>query len=205
MLRFEDARLLVIEEAGRQVGSAKTITKNVWEALGFVLAQEIRTDRAYPPFDRATRDGYAVRASEAGAGETIRCVGEIKAGDTVTAPLAARSCVQIMTGSAVPGGADLVAKLADILINERIAHDLNQAQRTNTLLRSVTSALDSTGASAQTRAAVLEALGWRDLRLILVCPDPPLPGTALSGFSDRELRRAYIEAGRVAAEKALGG
>ncbi len=102
-----------------------------------------------------------------------------------------------------PGGADLVAKLADILINERIAHDFGQAQRTNVLLRGVVSALDSTGATAQTRAAVLGALGWRDLRLVLVCPDPALPGTALSGFADRELRRAYIEAGRVAAEKAL--
>jgi predicted acylesterase/phospholipase RssA len=106
--------------------------------------------------------------------------------------------------AAVPGGADLVAKLADILINERVAHDLGQAQRTNTLLRKVTSALDSTGANEQTRAAVLDALSWRDLRLILVCPDPPLPGTALSAFSNRELRREYIEAGRVAAEKALG-
>jgi NTE family protein len=104
-----------------------------------------------------------------------------------------------------PGGVALVAKLADILINERIAHDLGMAQRTNTLLRSVTSALDSTGATAQTRAAVLDALGWRDLRLILVCPDTPLPGTALSAFADRNLRQAYIEAGRIAAEKALGG
>ena len=104
-----------------------------------------------------------------------------------------------------PSGMALVAKLADILINERIAHDLGMAQRTNTLLRSVTFALDSTGATAQTRAAVLDALGWRDLRLILVCPDTPLPGTALSAFADRNLRQAYIEAGRVAAEKALGG
>jgi hypothetical protein len=69
----------------------------------------------------------------------------------------------------------------------------------------VTSALDSTGATAQTRAAVLGALDWRDLRLILVCLDTPLPGTALSAFADRNLRQAYIEAGHVAAEKALGG
>ncbi len=103
------------------------------------------------------------------------------------------------------GGPDLVAKLADILINERIAHDLGAARRTNTLLRSVTSALDTTGATAETRAAVLGALGWRDLRLILVCPDTPLPGTALSAFADRDLRQAYIDAGRVAAEKVLGG
>jgi predicted acylesterase/phospholipase RssA len=103
------------------------------------------------------------------------------------------------------GGAELVAKLADILINERIAHDLAMAERTNTLLRSVTSALDSTSATPETRAGVLGALGWRDLRLILVCPDTPLPGTALSAFADRNLRQAYIEAGRVAARKVLHG
>jgi molybdopterin molybdotransferase len=117
MLRFEDARQLVIREAGRQAGSLKTITKNAWEALGFVLAREIRTDREYPPFDRSTRDGFAVRASEAVASSVIRCVGEIKAGDTVTAPLAARSCVQIMTGAAVPGGADAVVMIEFTLRN----------------------------------------------------------------------------------------
>ena len=111
MLRYEDARQLVIKEAGRQAGCAKTITKNVWEALGFVLAQEIRADRAYPPFDRSTRDGYAVCAREAVAGAVIRCVGEIKAGDSVTAPLAAGTCVQIMTGAAVPAGADAVVMI----------------------------------------------------------------------------------------------
>ena len=25
-----------------------------------MLAQEVKTDREYPPFDRSTRDGYAV-------------------------------------------------------------------------------------------------------------------------------------------------
>ena len=111
MLRYEDARQLVIKEAGRQAGSAKTITKNIWDALGYVLAQEIRADRAYPPFDRSTRDGYAVRAREAVAGAAIRCAGEIKAGDTVTAPLAAGTCVQIMTGAAVPADADAVVMI----------------------------------------------------------------------------------------------
>ena len=111
MLRYEDARQLVVKEAGRQAGSAKTITKNIWEALGFVLAREIRADRAYPPFDRSTRDGYSVRAREAVAGGVIRCAGEIKAGDSVTAPLAAGTCVQIMTGAAVPAEADAVVMI----------------------------------------------------------------------------------------------
>lgn len=83
----------------------------VGEALGYVLAQEIKTDREYPPFNRATRDGYAVFAADAKAGATLKCTGEIKAGDRVTKELWAETCVQIMTGAAVPSGADAVVMI----------------------------------------------------------------------------------------------
>ena len=84
----------------------RTISKkNLSEALGDALAQEICSDRDYPPFDRSTRDGYAVRAADATQGADLRCTGEIKAGDTVTSPLNRWTCVQIMTGAAVPAGA----------------------------------------------------------------------------------------------------
>jgi len=83
----------------------------VWDALGLVLAQEVKTDREYPPFDRSTRDGYAVRSGEVKPGAQLKCVGEIKAGDTVTQVLASGACVQIMTGAAVPVGADAVVMI----------------------------------------------------------------------------------------------
>ncbi|HZC65836.1 MAG TPA: molybdopterin molybdotransferase MoeA, partial [Candidatus Dormibacteraeota bacterium] len=41
----------------------------------------------------------------------LKCAGEIKAGDTVREPLGARPCVQIMTGAAVPAGADAVVMI----------------------------------------------------------------------------------------------
>jgi molybdopterin molybdotransferase len=84
---------------------------SVWEALGLVLAQEIKTDREYPPFDRSTRDGYAVRSKEIKPGAQVKCAGEIKAGDSVTEAVAAETCVQIMTGAAVPAGADAVVMI----------------------------------------------------------------------------------------------
>ena len=84
---------------------------SVWDALGLVLAQEVKTDREYPPFDRSTRDGYAVRAKEVAAGGQLKCVGEIKAGDTVRDALATGTCLQIMTGAAVPTGADAVVMI----------------------------------------------------------------------------------------------
>lgn len=111
MLTYEQARRTVIAQIEKARGPRATATVSVWDALGSVLAEEIKTDREYPPFNRSTRDGYAVRISEITAGATLRCVAEIKAGDTVTQPLAPRTCVQIMTGAAVPPGADAVVMI----------------------------------------------------------------------------------------------
>ncbi len=111
MLRYDEARGIVIKQAGSRPHAVDTRKLCVGEALGYVLAEEIRTDREYPPFDRCTRDGFAVRASEAAAGAKLRCAGEIKAGDSVTLPLAAGSCMQMMTGAAVPPGADAVVMI----------------------------------------------------------------------------------------------
>lgn len=108
MLSFEDARQLVISQSKSRAGLPATLSIPISEALGSVLAQEILADRNYPPFDRSTRDGYAVRSAEAGPASELRCIGEIKAGDTVTELLAPGTCIQIMTGAAVPPGADAV-------------------------------------------------------------------------------------------------
>jgi len=111
MLSYEQARNKVIEQVGKRKGPRATAVTSVWDALGLVLAQEVKTDRAYPPFDRSTRDGYAVRSKETGPGAQLKCVGEIKAGDTVQEALAAGTCWQIMTGAAVPLGGDAVVMI----------------------------------------------------------------------------------------------
>ncbi len=111
MLSYEQARSNVVEEVGKRKGPRATTVVSVWEALGFVLAQEVRTDREYPPFNRSTRDGYAVRSSEAAPGAQLKCVGEIKAGDTVREALVSGTCLQIMTGAAVPANADAVVMI----------------------------------------------------------------------------------------------
>jgi molybdopterin molybdotransferase len=111
MLSYKEARQKVIEQIGKVKGPRATESVSVWDALGLVLAQEVKTDREYPPFDRSTRDGYAVRSKEVTPGAQLKCVGEIKAGDTVRESLGARPCVQIMTGAAVPAGADAVVMI----------------------------------------------------------------------------------------------
>jgi molybdopterin molybdotransferase len=111
MLSYADARQLVIRESKNHAGARPTVTLEIADALGYVLAEEIRCDRDYPPFHRSTRDGYAVQASEASEGGRLRCVGEIKAGDTVSEALESGTCIQIMTGAAVPPSADAVVMI----------------------------------------------------------------------------------------------
>ena len=111
MLSYEQARQKVIEQLTEKKGPRATEQVHVGDALGYVLAQEVKTDREYPPFDRATRDGYAVFAADAKAEARLKCAGEIKAGDRVTKELSAGTCVQIMTGAAVPSGADAVVMI----------------------------------------------------------------------------------------------
>jgi len=108
MLTFEEARRRVIEQVGRMRGPRVNVSASVWDALGLVLSQEVKTDREYPPFNRSTRDGYATLSKDVKPGAQLKCVGEIKAGDTVTQALMPGACVQIMTGAAVPAGADAV-------------------------------------------------------------------------------------------------
>ncbi len=111
MLSYEQARHTVIEQVAKAKRPRAESSVSVWDALGFVLAEQVKTDREYPPFDRSTRDGYAVRAADAAPGATLGCAGEIKAGDTVTQPLGPGTCVQIMTGAAVPARADAVVMI----------------------------------------------------------------------------------------------
>src|SRR2546427_712944 len=126
MLTFQEARGKVIEQVGRGKGPRTTAIVNVWDALGLVLAKEVRTDREYPPFNRSTRDGYAVRSNEAAPGANLKCVGEIKAGATVGKERAAVPCLQIRTGAAAPANAyalvmiKLTSRESDFVRFERV-------------------------------------------------------------------------------------
>src|SRR5882672_8588754 len=160
MLTYEQARNKVIEEVGKRKGPRATAAVSVWDALGFVLAQEVKTDREYPPFNRSTRDGYAVRSSEAVPDAQLKCVGEIKAGDTVRDVLTSGTCLQIMTGAAVPEGADAVVMIEytsrenDVVRFERAAH-----QGQNIVPRG------SEAAAAQTMLTPGMRLGFAELAL----------------------------------------
>jgi molybdopterin molybdotransferase len=81
------------------------------ESAGQVLAEPVVADRNFPPFPRATRDGYAVRAADLGQlPATLQVIGEIKAGAAADAIVKVESgmAATIMTGAPAPPGFDAV-------------------------------------------------------------------------------------------------
>ena len=105
-LSFEQARACVLREvsAARPVPATEQIP--ALEAAGRVLAETVFADRDYPPFPRAARDGFAVRAADV-PGE-LHVIGEVRAGEIYRGSLSAREAVEIMTGAPLPAGADAV-------------------------------------------------------------------------------------------------
>ncbi|MDB4900602.1 MAG: MoeA domain protein domain [Gemmatimonadetes bacterium] len=88
------------------------------DALGRVLARDVSSDVALPPWDNASMDGFAVRADDvrgarAGAPVTLRVTETVAAGQRATRAVAKGEAVRIMTGAAVPAGADSVVRIED--------------------------------------------------------------------------------------------
>jgi molybdopterin molybdotransferase len=111
IVSFEQARRLV-EQHAATVSPGEVETVDLVAGLGRVLAEEIVADRDFPPFDRATRDGYAVRAADlAQVPARLEIVGEVKAGDWPepgVCSVGRGQAVEIMTGAPLPAGADAV-------------------------------------------------------------------------------------------------
>ncbi len=79
-------------------------------AAGRVLAVGISADRDLPPFDRSERDGFAVRSADFfRGGAKLALTGEtIFAGAEAVSAVTSGFCSAIMTGAALPPGADAV-------------------------------------------------------------------------------------------------
>ena len=79
------------------------------EALGRVLAEDIVSTEAIPPFLNSAMDGYAVRGADiATVPAALRVTGERAAGGTGSEVVAAGTALRIMTGAPMPDGADTV-------------------------------------------------------------------------------------------------
>ena len=111
ILSFEEARHIVEGHASRLRPRSKELLE-LLDSAGRILAEPVAADRNFPPFRRATRDGYAVRAADlAQLPARLQVIGEIRAGakDASTEiKVEAGQAAAIMTGAPAPAGADAI-------------------------------------------------------------------------------------------------
>ncbi len=101
--------LLALDDAIAQIlarvaapDPARAETLSTFDALGRVLAEDVRSQIDVPPADNSEMDGYALRAADVPAPGTVLPVVQRIAAGSVGAPLAPGSAARIFTGAQVP-------------------------------------------------------------------------------------------------------
>jgi molybdopterin molybdotransferase len=110
-----EALALVLAEA--PVLACETV--DVRAAAGRVLGEPVASARRLPPADNSAMDGYAVRRADLAHASPARPVElrvafEVAAGAPPAAPLALGEAARILTGAAIPPGADAVVRQEDV-------------------------------------------------------------------------------------------
>ncbi len=114
MLSVDEARDRIL--ASIEPRTAKPVA--ISECHGLVLAQEVRADEPVPPFRNSAMDGYAVRARDVssacyGAAVRLTVVANLPAGREPDRCVGPGEAVRIMTGAAMPDGADTVVRFEE--------------------------------------------------------------------------------------------
>jgi molybdopterin molybdotransferase len=111
---FDEALKIVLEHASRIAAPAVEVAP-LPSCSGRILARAIAADRDQPPFDRSTRDGFAVKASDITAGTELTVIGQIRAGERwQSIPPPQGTAIEIMTGAPIPQGADAVVMVEHV-------------------------------------------------------------------------------------------
>ncbi|SNY99908.1 molybdopterin molybdotransferase MoeA [Flagellimonas pacifica] len=105
MISFETALLKVLEFT-EDYGSELV---ELQSSQGRTLAETIIADRDFPPFDRSTKDGIAIKYnSDIGSDTSFKIAGIAQAGSPQLTLEDESTCIEIMTGAMVPKNADAV-------------------------------------------------------------------------------------------------
>ena len=110
LLPLADAQAHVLD----RVGALDALTVATAEARGLVLAADVVSTEAVPPFANTAMDGYAVVAADTAGSPPGRppvvlpVVGEVAAGHPAPRPLQRGEAMRIFTGAPMPEGADAV-------------------------------------------------------------------------------------------------
>ena len=98
----------------------KTETIRLQDAFNRILQEDVKADSPMPPFDKSAMDGYACRLTD--IEEELEVLEVIHAGMMPTFEIGVNQCSKIMTGAAVPEGADCVFKVeeSELVAEKRI-------------------------------------------------------------------------------------
>ncbi len=114
--------MLSVSEARERLLKALPVTGkesvSLSEAGDRVFAEQLIAESDSPRFDNSSMDGFAIRAGDLnGAGQgkpkTLKVVGDIPAGAFIDRILGKDEAMRIMTGAAMPAGADAVVPVED--------------------------------------------------------------------------------------------
>ena len=114
LLRLEDALARMLDGVGPLAAEEVSVDA----ALGRVLAEDIHARDTLPPQDDSAMDGFAVRSIDVGAATAdapvvLEVAGEVAAGHVALTSVGPRTAVRILTGAALPPGADAVVRVED--------------------------------------------------------------------------------------------
>jgi molybdopterin molybdotransferase len=111
MISVSDADALLAEH----VCPLPTLAVLLAEAPGRVLREPVTADRDVPPYDRVAMDGVALASADLDR-RRFRVASTQAAGEPPHALAEGGDCVEIMTGAALPDGADTVVRYEDLAV-----------------------------------------------------------------------------------------
>jgi molybdopterin molybdotransferase len=114
LMAIEDAKANILALVQR-VSETETIPLE--QSLDRVLAQDVCSNINVPGFNNSAMDGYAFRHQDLVELETLTLVGKSFAGRSYEKPLLPGECVRIMTGAAMPDGADTVMMQENAIVD----------------------------------------------------------------------------------------
>ena len=101
------------ERVLERVAPLEVIEVPLDDVIGSVIARDVVAPHPMPRFDNSAMDGYALRSADATAPRELELVGEIRAGDHTEVRVEPGTLVKIMTGAALPPGADAVIEVEE--------------------------------------------------------------------------------------------
>lgn len=96
----------------REIRALEPIALPLMDALGCVLAVDVRAPADVPAFDTVESAGFAIRTADSVPGETLAVIDEVPAGFLASEPLVGGTCIRVERGAPLPELADTVVEIS---------------------------------------------------------------------------------------------